>query len=68
MQVRQLAVIAVLMCGLLPVTGQTAGLDKAGVDGALLTKANGGDVGAQVAVGDCYAAGVGRRKGPEAGG
>lgn len=58
MQVRRLAARAVLMCGLLPVAGQTAGLNKAGVDAALLTRANGGDAAAQVALGDCYAAGA----------
>lgn len=48
-----LAAIALLAAG------STAGAQAAGIDPALLAKANGGDAAAQVAVGESYAAGRG---------
>ena len=38
---------------------QTAGAQQAGIDAAVLAKANAGDAAAQVAVGESYAAGKG---------
>lgn len=57
MQLKRIAAIAVLVCGMLPALGQPAA--ASGVDPALLAKANGGDAAAQVAVGECYAEGKG---------
>jgi hypothetical protein len=59
MLARLAATIAVLMCGLVPVLGQTGVPSTPGVDAALLAKANSGDAAAQVAVGECYEQGKG---------
>jgi TPR repeat protein len=59
MHSRQLTIAVALVCGLLPVFGQTAQPSTSGVDAALLAKANSGDAPAQVAVGERYADGKG---------
>jgi TPR repeat protein len=50
--------IAMVACWAALAAGQLAGAQNAGIDAALLAKANGGDAAAQVAVGDCYATGT----------
>jgi hypothetical protein len=59
MLARQVAMIAVLLCGLVPALEQTTAPGTSGVNAALLAKANSGDAAAQVAVGECYAEGKG---------
>jgi len=54
---RQLVLVIALALALLQIHAQTAGIDP-----ALLARANGGDAAAQVAVGECYAAGKGVTK------
>lgn len=51
--------VSVLACGLLTAVAQTASTQAAGIDPALLAKANAGDAAAQVQVGESYAAGKG---------
>jgi len=59
MQTARWAATLLVACWLLPAFGQTPASSAGTVDSGLLTKANAGDVAAQVAVGDCYAEGKG---------
>lgn len=59
-EARWIGLVAVALIAVaLPLIGQAAGSQQAGIDAALLAKANGGDATAQVAVGESYAAGTG---------
>jgi hypothetical protein len=58
MKARWIGLVAVTIVAFaMLVVGQTTGFQQAGIDAALLAKANGGDVAAQVSVGECYAEG-----------
>lgn len=59
MRSKRWAAIALVACWILPILGQAPVAGGAGVETDLLTKANAGDVSAQVAVGDRYAEGRG---------
>jgi FOG: TPR repeat, SEL1 subfamily len=50
---------ALVACWLLPTSAQTPAVDSSEIDAATLTRANTGDVAAQIYVGDCYADGRG---------
>jgi len=56
---KQLALTTILAPALISALAQTTGPQTAGIDPALLARANGGDAAAQVLVGESYAAGKG---------
>ena len=61
---KQSFVFALLSLALMPALAQAPALLTAAIDPSLLVKANGGDIGAEVAIGDAYAAGNGAAREP----
>src|SRR5580698_4599237 len=61
---KQSFVFALLSLALMPAHAQAPALLTAAIDPSLLVKANGGDIGAEVAIGDAYAAGNGAAREP----